>query len=138
MSLSISHNGIFGKVKLNIWRGFLDRTLNSEKALEDPKKVAIHGDVLANFDTTWGGNNLLYHRSDVRVTTWHICSLNVGLVGHAWVVHLLGGFVVSLGPSYKISPLSFMGLGGFFLAMEYILFSLSHIIYILNRRHDCK
>lgn len=86
--------------------------LNSEKALEDPKKVAIHDDVLANFDIiTWSGNNLLYHRSDFRVTTWQIRSLNVGLVGHAWVVHLLGGFLVLPGPFSRISPLSFMGLG---------------------------
>lgn len=31
-----------------------------EKTRKDSKSKAIYDDVLAKFDTTWGGNNLLY------------------------------------------------------------------------------
>ena len=39
--------------------------------------------------TTWGGNNLLDHRSDSKIM-WNNSAPDVGLVNHAQSSHLLG------------------------------------------------
>jgi hypothetical protein len=37
------------------------------KNLSDLKREAIYDDVLAKFNTTWGDNDLLYHKSNSRI-----------------------------------------------------------------------
>lgn len=72
-----------GKVKQMIRQGILGFTgIAWHKAFKDSKREVIYDNVLAKFDTTWGGKNLLYHRLSSRIM-WKNRAPNVVLVDQA-------------------------------------------------------
>lgn len=64
---------------------FLYARIACEIALKDSKRVAIYNDVLANFDATWEGNGLLYHRLDSKT----ILDIQCWLIYMRGSVHIL-------------------------------------------------
>ena len=80
----------------------------------------IYADVLVKFDATWGGNNILYHRSNSK-TTWNNRAPDVGRVNQAYIiVHSSRGCVVPPSLPKRVSSLFYSGPANLmrFLAMK--------------------
>jgi hypothetical protein len=66
---------LIGKVLLTM------RELHGGMTLKNSKSATIYENILVNFDILWGGNELIYHKSNDKINR-HISVPNIGYVAH--------------------------------------------------------
>ena len=78
-----------------IWQSLLDYArIAWDTMRKEFKQATTYDIVLVTFNMVWGGNDVIYHRSNDKIL-WHIRAPYVSLVTHVYqVLHTSWGYVV--------------------------------------------